>query len=183
MPLQVRLYKWSGLNVPLIWAAAGVEDTVPVLGYLATTAAAIPYPIDIAGQSMPAKEGLAYAWRSLRQTFRDWGVNTPDQLADWIGRHGHRRPRPGTYFNRDAQRSILEETCSHNANVSGLETVYVQIVLFLSRQPQPAPPQQTQRPPPTQGRLLRRPRLANQPPAPAPTQASTLPRFGTSSMP
>ena len=38
VPRVIRQQRWSPLNVPLLWSGAGVEETSPVLDWLASVA-------------------------------------------------------------------------------------------------------------------------------------------------
>ena len=42
VPRVIRQQRWSPLNVPLLWSAAGVEETSPVLDWLASVAGHAP---------------------------------------------------------------------------------------------------------------------------------------------
>jgi hypothetical protein len=49
VPRAVLRQRWSALNVPLMWAAAGARPDCPALCYLRSVAALVPNTVDVAG--------------------------------------------------------------------------------------------------------------------------------------
>jgi hypothetical protein len=136
VPPAVRQQKWSALNMPLMWGAAGTAAELPVLKYCRSVAALSLVLVPVAAHQMPASEALMTAWQALRATMRSWGVASPEDLSEWFGREGFRTlPRPGAYFGKRLQEHLLHRACGYDARVAGLEASYVHLALYLSRQP------------------------------------------------
>ena len=142
VPSAVLRQKWSTLNVPLMWAAAGTNADTPVLRWLLRVAAHMPYVVDVVGQEMTGRDALQTAWVALRAAMRSWGVNSPAELSTWlagaVGNGGRRFPctAPGGYLTRQAQEYVLQRACAHDARVAALEGMYAEVTLSMSRQPQ-----------------------------------------------
>ena len=70
VPAAVRRQKWSALNVPLMWAAAGTDADCAVLKYLQTVARLMTTSVRLAGVEMPASDSLHTAWLALGRPLR-----------------------------------------------------------------------------------------------------------------
>ena len=57
VPAVIRRQRWSPFNVPLIWGAAGLGNSVPVLEWLVSAASGIREPVQItAARQRPATQ-------------------------------------------------------------------------------------------------------------------------------
>lgn len=135
VPPAVRRQKWSTLNVPIMWAAAGVEDTTPVLRWLHSVVALMTNDVDLAGTVCSGSTALHAGWLTLRRALRSWGVQSQQDLADWLRREGFPQLRVGDYFSRRAQEHVLHKAVAFDVQAAGLELMYVKATLHLSRQP------------------------------------------------
>ena len=133
MPLSLRRQRWSPLNVPLMWSAAGQEVSTPVLEWLVGAAGAITEPVQFHGGEIPASEAARVVWLSLRGVMRNWRIDTPPQLSTWLRSQGFAASRPGHHIPARAQEQILSEACREDARVALLEAVYVLVTLHLGR--------------------------------------------------
>ena len=132
MPLSLRRQRWSTLNVPLMWSAAGQEVSTPVLEWLVGAAGAITEPVQFHGGEIPASEAARVGWLSLRGVMRNWRIDTPPQLSTWLRSQGFAASRPGHHIPARAQ-EILNDACREDARVALLEAVYVLVTLHLGR--------------------------------------------------
>ena len=157
LPRALRQQRWSPLNVPLIWAAAGNESSTPVLEWLVEAAEQVPEPVEFhGGQAVPsvcAREG----WAALRGALRSWGVADREDLSHWLGTQGFPRTSPGNHISARAQEFILGEATTLDARCASLEAVFVLVTLNVAREMtgnaevprQPAPLEAPRRVPPT----------------------------------
>ena len=133
LPRALRQQRWSPVNVPLIWAAAGDDDTNPVLEWLGARALTIQEAVPFHGGQTEPSQALRLGWVALREVFRNWGVRTREDLTNWLGTHGHPRSSPGSYLAARTQELILSAACGSDARVALLEAVFVAIVVDMGR--------------------------------------------------
>ena len=136
MPRIVREQRWSPLNVPLMWTAAGHEASTPVLEWLCETTASFP-PLQFNGGSLEIQEAARLGWNSLRAAIRTWGIAQPEDLTIWLRNQGFPCPQVGSHISARAQKYILSEGCRHDARVGMLEAVYITTTLELGRRMAP----------------------------------------------
>ena len=121
LPRQLRNQRWSPLNVPVMWAAAGVLDSNPVCEWLVTACGDIPEPVDFHGGIVSASVAARTGLQALRSVFREWGIKSEGDLTLWfrangfpgaqVGNHISFSQSPGTHFvrsqrERRARRSV-----------------------------------------------------------------------------
>ena len=115
--------------VPLLWSAAGEDQSVPIVEWLATTASAIGEPVQFHGGQASGGDSLRTGWAALRSVMRSWGIHSQDQLTQWLRSRGFPATRPGHHISARAQEDLLHEGCNEDARVALLETVFVLISL------------------------------------------------------
>ena len=98
VPLAIQQKRWSAFLVPLIWSASSMADSHPVLDWLAAAAQLAGVRINISGHDLEGAQATREAWRCLRSVMRQWGVHSPQELADWIRQQGLPEARPNNYF-------------------------------------------------------------------------------------
>ena len=133
IPRIVREQRWSLLNVPLMWAAAGQDPSTPVLEWLIFTIANFS-AINFNGGLVEAGEAAMIGWTSLRAAMRSWGITTEQDLSAWLRRQGFPGPQPGNHIAQ----FVLAEGCRFDARVAMLEAVFVTTTLEFGRQTIPA---------------------------------------------
>ena len=133
VPVAIRQHRWSPLFVPLLWSAAGIEATTPVLEMLVSTASSVSEPIQFHGSNTAAAEAVRVGWTALRGVLRMWAVDAQLQLSDWLRNQGFAATRPGHHIPARAQERILSQACEVDARVALLEAVFVTTVLHLGR--------------------------------------------------
>ena len=79
-------------------------------------------------------------WAALRAVLRSWGIQSPEQLSQWLRSRGFPVVRPGHHISARAQEYLLHEGCTEDARVALLETVFVLITLHLGRTSGVPPP-------------------------------------------
>ena len=72
VPAASRQHRWSPLFVPLLWGAAGVDTTTPVLEMLVSTVFPVLEPIQFHGSDTSATEAVRVGWTALRDVLRTW---------------------------------------------------------------------------------------------------------------
>ena len=80
VPPAIRRQRWSPVMVPLLWSAAGEEQTTPMVEWLVTTASTIPVPVQFHGGQDLASESVRTGWAALRAVLRSWGIQSPEQV-------------------------------------------------------------------------------------------------------
>ena len=140
IPREIRRHQWSALNGPLLWATA--EDTryTPVLVWLSELAQGIPN-VNVAGVEMGGREALTAGWEALRDVMRSMGIQSREQLAEWIHNQGFPMPRWGAYISGRVQERILNIAITQDARVSAIESVYVMVTMAAcDHRQEPVPP-------------------------------------------
>ena len=138
IPRDVHEQRWSALNVPLIWAAAGSNDVCPIVDWLAAAADGAPL-VDIGARS-PLEPFLAVweGWRALRSCLRSWGITCKEDLGPRLREHGFQVPQRltiGQYLSQSLQEAILNRAIAENINAALLEASFVVVTLRLAQQP------------------------------------------------
>ena len=72
LPAAIRSQRWSPLTMPLLWSAAGEDQSVPIVEWLATTASAIREPVQFHGEQASGGDSLGTSWAALRSVMRSW---------------------------------------------------------------------------------------------------------------
>ena len=75
-----------------------------------------------------ASEGVM-GFSSPRGVVRGWGIESPDDLSQWLRQHGFQATRPGNHISASGQEHILSLGCGMDARVALLEAVYVIITV------------------------------------------------------
>ena len=86
IPAAVRRQRCSPLIVPLVWAAAGQEDSIPALQWLTHVLSEAPQ-VEFHGNHMGAARAVEVRWNSLKEAWM-WGVTARGHLTLWLTRHG-----------------------------------------------------------------------------------------------
>ena len=134
LPRVLRQQRWSPLNVPLMWAAAGQRATIPVLDWLIKASHRVTDPVEFHGGSEVANAAVRIGWNALRETMRSWGITDSEGLSNWLTVRGFPRSPPGSRIAAKAQELILHEASATDARVSLLETVYVLLTIQFGRE-------------------------------------------------
>ena len=72
VPRIVLQQRWSPVNVPLMWAAAGSESSTPVLEFLCEITAGVP-DIHFNEGTLSTNVAVRTGWQALREAMRSWG--------------------------------------------------------------------------------------------------------------
>ena len=129
LPLCIHPQWWSPLNVPLLWSAAGDEATNPVLDWLTEVTASMQGMVDFCERAVNSGEAVRSGWSSLRSVMRTWGVDSSEDLSQWLRSHGFAATQPGDRIPARVQGALSQEVCRTDARVVLLEAVFVQLVL------------------------------------------------------
>ena len=141
LPSAIRRQRWFPLNVPLMWAAAGHQESCPLLEWLISATSGMEEPIHFIGGNLSASAAVRAGWTALRQAMRLWGVQSQLELSEWLGNQGFPAARPGSHISARGQEHVLTEGCREDARVALLECVFVAITLEDGRQrPREFPP-------------------------------------------
>ena len=60
---------------------------------------------------------------------RSWGVNSREDLSEWIHNQGYPRPRWGAHFSGRVQERIMNMVVARDVRGVGLESVFVQLIM------------------------------------------------------
>ena len=137
VPRIVLQQRWSPVNVPLMWAAAGSESSTPVLEFLCEITAGVP-DIHFNEGTLSTNVAVRTGWQALREAMRSWGVGQEVDLQAWLRGQGFPGPQPGNHISARAQEYILSEGCRSDARVALLEAVFVTTTLEMGRRNAPA---------------------------------------------
>ncbi len=124
---SIQRQKWSDLNCPLIWAAAGSCHSHAILDWLE----AILVDSDPALPEGTARTG----WLALRQCMRRWGVSSVEDLVEWAGSQGLGTVHAKQYIRKEVQEYIFNVAIRANGNVAALQAAYISATVKLSRLP------------------------------------------------
>ena len=130
VPDRILTQRWSALNVPLMWAAAGQAEDNPRVEWLA---AQCEEAVLRAGANHDVVAARA-AWHALRECMRSLGIGSQDDLRQWFQPRGWNVGRQREFVPRDVQESLLDMAVALNANVADIEKAYVTATLRLARQ-------------------------------------------------
>ena len=120
LPRVLQHQRWSPLNVPLLWCAAG-EETTPVLEWLVARAETMDEEVDFfEGRGQPA-DAVRAGWTALRAALRSWGVAGQDDLTQWLRDQRFAGAQPGNHIPARAQEFLFSEACRFDARVALLE--------------------------------------------------------------
>ena len=106
IPAAVCRQRWSPLIVPLFWAAAGQDDSTPVLQWLMHVLSEAPQ-VEFHGNHMSAARAVEVGWNSLKESFRTWGITAREHLTLWLRRQGFPGTRSGNHIGARAQEFIM----------------------------------------------------------------------------
>ena len=135
LPGAMRRQRWSALNVPLMWAAAGQEENCPFVEWL------ISAPIHFHGGDLAPSVAMRVGWIAPRQVMRSWGVESELEFSMCLGDHGFTATRPSNHINGRVQEYIMTVGCREDARVALLECVFVAFTLEEGRhRPRDVPP-------------------------------------------
>ena len=134
VPRAIRQQRWSPLNVPLMWAAAGGDANHPVLEWLENAARRVQEPMEFHGNQTTAEAAVREGWIALRSVLTTWGVTSQEQLTEWMVRQGLPRVSVGNHIAARAQELILEEAATVDARVALLEAAYVKVTIQVGRE-------------------------------------------------
>ena len=109
VPLAIQRQRWSLLNVPIVWGAAGVSPSIPLIEWLVSRASSIHAPIQFHGGQSSVSDAIRNGWVALREVMRAWRVTTPEELSGWLRSRGFPATRPGQHLSERAQKFIFHE--------------------------------------------------------------------------
>ena len=115
IPPRVIRQTWSPLHCPLIWGAAGGQDSHPIIEGLEAVTKGYP------SLALRPHE----SWHRLRAQIRSWGVNSENELAECMGREGHGRIQPNQYIQQGVQEHIVDRATLADLEIAYLEASYV----------------------------------------------------------
>ena len=134
LPRVLQQKRWSPLNVPLIWSAAGAEDTTTVLEWLAGCAETMDEEVDFYEGRVNPADAVRVGWTALRAALRSWGVSCQDDLTQWLRDQRFAGAQPGNHIPARAQEFLFSEACRFDARVALLEAFFVRLTLHMGRQ-------------------------------------------------
>ena len=134
IPRVVRQQRWSPMNVPLIWAAAGGEDRTPVWEWLMSLLSQTTEVLEFHEGNIAAEVAVQTGWSALRSVFRTWSIMDREGLTEWLRSQGFAGSQPGNHIPARAQEFILEQACREDARVALLESAYVAAAVLRGRQ-------------------------------------------------
>ena len=140
LPRVLQHQRWSPLNVPLLWCAAGAEDTTPVLDWLAACAETMDEEVDFFEGRVNPADAVRVAWTALRAALRSWGASGQEDLTQWLRDQRFAGAQPGNHIPARAQEFLISEACRFDARVALLEAFFVRLTLHMGRQ-MAVPPQ------------------------------------------
>ena len=120
LPRQLRNQKWSPLNVPMMWAAAGVQDSNPVCEWLVTACGDIQEPVDFHGGIISASVAARTGLQVLRNFFRECGIMSEGDLTLWFRTNGFIVAQVGNHISARDEEHILSEASARDARAVGV---------------------------------------------------------------
>ena len=85
--------RWSPVNVPLMWGAAGSSGPAPAaFDHLMSMASRIRDPVDFHDNRLSAVDALTAGWVSLRAVLRTWGIQEREHFTAHLRRQGFPPP-------------------------------------------------------------------------------------------
>ena len=124
LPRAIQRQRWSPVNVPLLWGAASVEETVPVLDWLVAGATGMDEAINFHDGMINPVDAVRTGWDSLRTVMRSW---------EWLRGHGFAALQPSNHISALAQEVLFEDACRNDARVALFEAVFVRLKLHMGR--------------------------------------------------
>ena len=73
-------------------------------------------------------------WEVLHNTIRSLGIESKQDLPDWIHNQGFPRPRWGAHFSGPAQKRIWNTAIARDLRGIGYEALYVHVVMEACRE-------------------------------------------------
>lgn len=100
-------HRWSAVYCSLIWAAAGSDDSHPLVEWLLHVAmhCTVEAP---GGGERPAADVLREAWIALRAGVRSQGVQSQDGLCEWYRMMFGPSIRSGAHLRAEAQMILVD---------------------------------------------------------------------------
>ena len=130
IPRTIRRQQWSAF--PLMWSAAEGYRGCAVSEWLISKAQQVSC-FNVAGEEVSGREAALIGSDALHNTMRSQGIDSREDLAEWIHVQGFPRPRWGAHFSGRVQERILNLTVSQDVRASAIEALYVHIVMQLCR--------------------------------------------------
>ena len=102
VPRVIRQQRWSPLNVPLLWSAAGVEETSPVLDWLASVAGTMHQDVEFHEGVVNFVDAVRVGFCSSEDSYEVLGnIHPVHQISPVVSRPGFRndsarQPHPST---------------------------------------------------------------------------------------
>ena len=126
VPREIRGQQWSVFNVPMMWTAAEGDQECAVLNWISTISDRLP-PVQTFLGEMTGREAAHVGGAHFTQQWRSWGINSREDLSEWIHNQGFRQPRWGAHFSARAQERIMNMAIAADANVAHLESVFIHV--------------------------------------------------------
>ena len=123
-------WRWSVLNVLLIWGAAGHTESCPVFDWLISATSAVIEPVHFYGGETTASGAVGMLSGKLCVS---WGVNSEQNCRIGSGGTGFQLHNRHHIVAR-AQEHILTAGCRVDARVGLLESAFVTLTLSEGRQ-------------------------------------------------
>ena len=115
IPSAILRQRWSALNVPIIWSAAGACTSIPLIEWLVSRGSSIREPVHFHGGQGSVSDSIRIGWVALREVMTAWGVTAPEELSTWLRNRGFPATRPGQHLSVRAQEFIFHEGCVADA--------------------------------------------------------------------
>ena len=128
VPSAILRQRWSALNVPIIWGAAGAYTSILFIEWLVSRGFSIHAPVHFHGGQSSVSDSIRIGWIALREVMTAWGVTAPEELSTWLRIQGFLATRHGQHLSVRAQEFIFHEGCVLDARVALLETAFVSII-------------------------------------------------------
>ena len=120
--------------MPLLWSAAGVDETSPVLDWLASVAGTMHQAVEFHVGVVNPADAVRVGFAVLRTAMRSWGISSPPDLSLWFRDPGFAMIQPGNHIPARAPEFVIGEACRFDARVALLEACYVRVTLHVGQQ-------------------------------------------------
>ena len=80
-------------------------------------------------EEVPGRVAVAVGWEVLPFAMRSWGIQSKEDLSEWIHNQGFPRPRWGAHFSGRVQERIWNAVIARDARGVARESFYVHIVM------------------------------------------------------
>ena len=107
IPRVLRRQRWSPVNVPLVWAAAGEGRSTPVLDWMIRAAERIHNLVEFHEGHIPVGDAVMLGWTSLRDVLRSWRIENREHLTEWLHREGFPATFPGNHISARTQEHLF----------------------------------------------------------------------------